>query len=112
MIDGLTDTSECAKALVTIANQLPCKINLIAYNPIVDAKGRPLAQRRYGGEQAPEAKPTTESPYLEFRPSSQDAIIGFRNYLYPRCPAVTIRQPKGLNIAAACGQLVAIDKQP
>ena len=92
LISGITDTSECAKALAALSRQLPCKINLIAYNPIVDEKGKPF----------PSAK--------NFQPPTQTAIDRFREYLYPRCPAVTFRKAKGLNIAAACGQLVGKGK--
>jgi adenine C2-methylase RlmN of 23S rRNA A2503 and tRNA A37 len=132
LIAGLTDTMECAKALAALSNQLPCKINLIAYNPIdyqlvhpatgglmqTPVTGSPpglpgkAARRRWADDcraqdenvhgvplAAPRIDPTT------FQPPSPEAILRFRDYLYPRCPAVTFRQPKGLNIAAACGQL-------
>jgi 23S rRNA (adenine2503-C2)-methyltransferase len=138
LIAGLTDTMECARALAALSNQLPCKINLIAYNPIdyqlahpvtahgaseqpvpgsppglpgkaagaddcrpqdENVRGVPPGLSRAESRAAPRIDPTT------FRPPSTEAILRFRDYLYPRCPAVTFRQPKGLNIAAACGQL-------
>lgn len=115
LIAGITDTVDCAKALVKISNQLPCKINLIAYNPI-------LARRR-GEVPSPEGDSADESPNhrgsdlrgldpTTFRPPTQEAIDKFRDYLYPRCPAVTFRQPKGLKIAAACGQLATQVQKP
>jgi adenine C2-methylase RlmN of 23S rRNA A2503 and tRNA A37 len=32
-------------------------------------------------------------------------VLAFRDYLYPRCPAVNIRKSFGVDIDAACGQL-------
>lgn len=115
MIAGITDTMECAKALANITRQLPCKVNLIAYNPIFNDQGTPLApikEVRRGrlaalrGE-APK-KSTKLKPFTpqDFKTPTMEAIDRFREYLYPRCPAVTFRKAKGLKIAAACGQLV------
>ncbi len=87
MIAGITDTMECAKELAKLTRQLPCKINLIAYNPIK------------GGAH-------------DFKAPTMEAIDRFREYLFPRCPAVTFRKPKGLKIAAACGQLVGQETEP
>jgi len=42
---------------------------------------------------------------LPFEKPSEEKIIAFRDYLYPRCPAVTLRISKGQDIQAACGQL-------
>ena len=117
MIAGITDTMECAKELAKITRQLPCKVNLIAYNPIVDDHGKPLAPikqvkkgrlaaMRGGRTSRSESNPKPFSPY-DFRTPSTESIEQFRDYLYPRCPAVTFRKAKGLKIAAACGQLVA-----
>jgi 23S rRNA (adenine2503-C2)-methyltransferase len=80
LIDGVTDTPVAAKRLVAFVGDLPCKINLIVYNT---APGLPK----------------------ELQPSPPDAVTGFRDYLYPRTPAVTIRKSKGADILAACGQL-------
>ncbi len=119
MIAGITDTMECAKALADLTRKLPCKVNLIAYNPIIDDQGTPLApirkakvsvdrHSREGGNpeggKGGKLKPFT--PH-DFKPPTIEAIDRFREYLYPRCPAVTFRKAKGLKIAAACGQLVA-----
>jgi adenine C2-methylase RlmN of 23S rRNA A2503 and tRNA A37 len=96
---------------------LPCKVNLIPYNPIIDTAGQPLAPIKEvkrgrlaalrGGQSARRSsKPKPFEPQ-DFRTPSQERIDSFREYLYPRCPAVTLRTPKGRSIAAACGQLVA-----
>ncbi len=114
LIAGITDTMACAQQLARIANRLPCKINLIPYNPIIRPDGVPLAPIkevkkgrvaaiRGTGARDPR-RPAPFSPY-DFRTPTQDAIDRFREYLYPRCPAVTLRTPKGRSIAAACGQL-------
>lgn len=116
LIAGITDTLECAKELANLTRQLPCKVNLIAYNPIVDSKGTPLAPMKKTRRVDSEAKrgqrtgnrPDKHGPFLlhDFHPPTMEAIDRFREHLYPRCPAVTFRKPKGLRIAAACGQLV------
>ncbi len=82
LISGITDTIPAAKKLVRFVEGIPCKINLINYNP---SPGLPS----------------------EFEPSSENQIFRFRDYLYPRTPAVTIRASKGIDIKAACGQLAA-----
>jgi 23S rRNA (adenine2503-C2)-methyltransferase len=46
--------------------------------------------------------PHPGSPY---RRPTEDRVNDFRSYLYPRCPAVTVRKSFGLDIDAACGQL-------
>ncbi len=80
LIGGVNDSIQCAKALVTFIHELPCKINLIRYNP---APGLPE----------------------DFRAPSEEAVQAFMDYLYPRCPAVTLRKSMGADILAACGQL-------
>lgn len=82
MISGLTDTISSARKLVTFVEGIPCKINLINFNP-------------------------TEGLPLEFKPSKEKDLFKFRDYLYPRTPAVTIRSSKGADIKAACGQFAA-----
>ncbi len=82
LIDGINDTLESAKDLVKFIHDLPCKINLLAYNP------------------APGLPP-------EFRRPSEKSIARFTDYLYPRCPAVTFRKSRGADILAACGQLAS-----
>ncbi len=80
MISGITDTIDMAKKLVNFIQGIPCKINLINFNP------------------------TSDLP-AQFKPSKPGDLLAFRDYLYPRAPAVTIRASKGSDIAAACGQL-------
>lgn len=80
LMQGLNDASADALQLAKIVRSIPCKINLILYNP---NPGQPIQ------------RPTIES------------VQHFRNILYPRCPAVTLRISKGWQIQAACGQLAA-----
>jgi 23S rRNA (adenine2503-C2)-methyltransferase len=78
LMDGINDTIPMAKKLVTFIHGIPCKINLIRFHP------------------------NAGSPY---RRPSEENVIAFRDYLYPRCPAVSIRKSFGVEIDAACGQL-------
>ncbi len=78
LIDGVNDSEKDAAALSKLIQGVPCKINLIPYNPI---------------------------PGLPYRRPPEHGIVAFRDYLYPRCPAVTLRMSKGEDILAACGQL-------
>lgn len=78
LIKGVNDSEKQARQLARLIAHIPCKINLIMYNPIPDA---------------PFERPTLEQAQK------------FREILYPRAPAVTLRISKGVDIAAACGQL-------
>jgi len=75
---GLNDTEEDAMELSKKIKGIPCKINLLSYNP-VDG--------------------------LEYRCPSEEQVNRFAKILYPRAPAVTVRKSRGIDIAAACGQL-------
>jgi 23S rRNA (adenine2503-C2)-methyltransferase len=78
LFDGFNDATEDVLALAELIRGIPCKINVLAYNPVdgVDLK-----------------RPT------------DDKVDWFGRQLYPRAPAVTVRKSKGLDIGAACGQL-------
>jgi len=78
LIKDINDSQEDAKALADFVRGIPCKINLITYNPVEG---------------------------IEFDRPGDDSVIAFRDYLYPRTPAVTLRKSRGVDIAAACGQL-------
>ena len=78
LIGGINDSLEEASALADFTKNLPCKINLILYNPVQG---------------------------LEFKRPSESSVKRFMNYLYPICPAVTLRKSRGSDIAGACGQL-------
>lgn len=72
------DSMEDVRALARLIHGIPCKINLLAYNP-VDG--------------------------LDFERPSDEKVDWFGRQLYPRAPAVTIRKSRGRDIDAACGQL-------
>ena len=78
LIEEINDTMRDAMRLVRLVGQLPCRINLIPYNPI--GPGR-------------------------FRRPSAERIQRFVDYLAPRVAAVTVRYSQGVEIGAACGQL-------
>jgi 23S rRNA (adenine2503-C2)-methyltransferase len=42
---------------------------------------------------------------LDFRRPDENDVIKFRDYLYPRVYAVTVRESRGADINGACGQL-------
>jgi len=80
LIKDINDSKKDALELAKSVQGIPCKINLIAYNKVSG---------------------------LPFEKPDEKKVIEFRDILYPRCPAVTIRKSKGEDIQAACGQLRA-----
>ncbi len=78
LIEEINDTTADAARLVRLVGQLPCRVNLIPYNPI--GPGR-------------------------FKRPSAERIKRFVDYLAPRVAAVTVRYSQGVDIGAACGQL-------
>jgi len=79
MIDGVNDQPEHARALVRRVSVLPCKINLIPFNPF---------------------------PGTPFKCSSDEAIDRFREITRAAGLVTTVRKTRGEDIDAACGQLV------
>ena len=88
LMDGITDADEDAGRLADLTRQVPCKINLIPYNelgPRVPLKG--------GAE-------------MEFRRPPRERVRRFEQILTVRSPrTVTLRDSRGRDIDAACGQL-------
>lgn len=78
MLAGVNDRPEHARELIALTREIPCKFNLIPFNPFPDS-----------GYQ----KPGAESLRV-FRRILQDAGL-----------VVTTRKTRGDDIAAACGQL-------
>lgn len=78
LIKGINDKLEHAKELVKLLNGIKAKVNLLLFNP-------------HEG-----------SPYK--RPDLEDAVK-FQDFLSAKGLTCTIRQSKGLDISAACGQL-------
>lgn len=75
---GINDTEEHAKALLTFCKIIPCKVNLIEYNPIDDG---------------------------EFQQASEDAIDLYMDLLERNGITTRVRKSRGKDIDAACGQL-------
>jgi len=78
ILAGVNDRPEDADRLSRIARDLPSKINLIPYNPV---------------------------PGLPYERPSPESVQAFAESLYPRAPAVMVRNTLGGEIWAACGQL-------
>jgi len=81
MMDGVNDTLEQADELAAIASRLHAHVNLIALNP---------------------------TPLSDERPSTQLHIEQFAEALKTRAVNVTVRDTRGREIDAACGQLRAV----
>ncbi len=79
LLSGINDHRQHARELADLLRGLPCKINLIPFNP-------------FDGS--------------EFTRSSNAAISTFRKMLQDAGYTVTIRTTRGDEIGAACGQLV------
>jgi 23S rRNA (adenine2503-C2)-methyltransferase len=79
MLEGVNDAPVQARSLVRLLAGHPAKVNLIPFNPF---------------------------PGTLFRRSSDEVIVRFRDELNDGGIIATIRRPRGLDIDAACGQLV------
>ena len=80
MIDGVNDTPELAEELAALIREFDAFVNLIPFNPI---------------------------PGTDWRPSSAARLRAFSTRLESRGVKNFVRQPRGQDIAAACGQLRA-----
>ncbi|KAK4598101.1 hypothetical protein RGQ29_015554 [Quercus rubra] len=78
MLSGVNDSIEDAKRLIDLIEGIPCKINLISFNP-------------HTGSQ--------------FQPTSDAKMIEFRNVLAEAGCTVFLRPSRGDDQMAACGQL-------
>ncbi len=78
LIKDLNDSLYEAEGLAAIARRLKAKVNLIAYSPV---------------------------PQLPYSRPEEAEVARFQRWLEERKVKVTIRQSKGVDIAAACGQL-------
>jgi 23S rRNA (adenine2503-C2)-methyltransferase len=78
MLEGVNDGAEHAQQLIALVREVPCKFNLIPFNPF---------------------------PNSGFKRSSRDAIRRFAEILISAGLVVTTRRTRGDDIDAACGQL-------
>ena len=79
LISGVNDLPEQARELAKILRELPCKINLIPFNPFSQS---------------------------DYQRSSRNAIKVFQDILIHAGYTATVRSTRGDDIDAACGQLV------
>ena len=79
MLRNVNDKKEDAKQLARILQGIPCKVNLIPFNPF---------------------------PGTEYQTSHAEAIEAFRVILIKAGLVTTVRKTRGGDIDAACGQLV------
>lgn len=82
LLKNVNDSMEDAKQLVRIARRIPCRVNIIEYNP-VEGTG--------------------------FEKASEENTQRFANALEQSGITVTIRHSRGKDIDAACGQLANKD---
>ncbi|MBM3114846.1 23S rRNA (adenine(2503)-C(2))-methyltransferase RlmN [Jeongeupia naejangsanensis] len=78
MLAGVNDQPEHARQLAALLRNVPCKINLIPWNPF---------------------------PGADYKRSGRDAILAFRDIVIDAGYIVTVRKTRGDDIDAACGQL-------
>ncbi len=80
MIRGVNDELRLAPSLAELARRVGAFVNLIPFNPI---------------------------PFMDWKPSSPDRVEAFAAALEERGVAVAVRETRGRDIEAACGQLRA-----
>ncbi|HQG26543.1 MAG TPA: 23S rRNA (adenine(2503)-C(2))-methyltransferase RlmN [Syntrophorhabdus sp.] len=80
LIKGFNDSLDDAQQLAQLLTGVKCKINLIPFN---------------------------ESPYVEFKTPDTKAVNQFHDYLLQRHFTAIVRDSRGQDIGAACGQLGA-----
>lgn len=78
LLKDVNDRPEDVKKLAAYCKDLLCKINLIRYNPV---------------------------PTLPFDSPTEERVMAFKDDLKQRGMKVFLRERKGVDIAAACGQL-------
>jgi 23S rRNA (adenine2503-C2)-methyltransferase len=78
LLEGINDSDADARRLVELLRDVPCKINLLSVNPTGDSR---------------------------YRSPQEARMLQFQKILRDRGCTVFIRQSRGKDIAAACGQL-------
>jgi len=78
MLAGVNDSEQDARELLRLVRDVPCKFNLIPFNPF---------------------------PQAPYRRSEMPVVMRFRDVLAQAGIVTTIRKVRGDDIAAACGQL-------
>ena len=85
MLAGVNDGVEQARALARALAGIRCKVNLIPFNPF---------------------------PEAGYARSDDVTVARFQDALHRAGIHATVRESRGADIAAACGQLVAEERQP
>lgn len=78
MLEGVNDSVQQARELIALVRDVPCKFNLIPFNPF---------------------------PQAPYKRSSAESVRRFRDVLMQADIVTTVRRTRGDDIAAACGQL-------
>jgi 23S rRNA (adenine2503-C2)-methyltransferase len=78
MLDGINDSVKHARELIELVRDVPCKFNLIPFNPF---------------------------PMSGYQRSRPDTVRRFRDELMQAGLVATTRKTRGDDIDAACGQL-------
>ncbi len=85
LLPGFNDKKEDVDALVEMGNKVPAKVNIIPFNPF---------------------------PEAPFRAPTKREVYRFTAMLEKKYPfPVTVRMPRGRDIAGACGQLALLHKR-
>jgi 23S rRNA (adenine2503-C2)-methyltransferase len=84
LLEDINDSLKQAKALVKLLKGVRAKVNLIPFNP---------------------------HPHANFRSPSREKILAFQEVLQGAGLTATIRQSRGADIGAACGQLAARERE-
>lgn len=85
IFSGVNDEIEDARELVEFCAHIPCKVNIIEYNPIALA---------------------------DFINAQEDKVESFADYLRRNGVITNIRRSRGKDIDAACGQLAIKERAP
>jgi 23S rRNA (adenine2503-C2)-methyltransferase len=84
VFDGFNDTLQDAEELARFCRHLPCKVNIIEYNPIA---------------------------FASFINAGEDKIEAFAEHLRRQGINTNLRRSRGKDIDAACGQLAIKEKE-
>lgn len=82
LLKGITDSLQSAEELYELTKRVPCKINIIPFNP---------------------------HPGSEYEIPSSSTVDKFHQVLYKKGAQVLLRRRMGSDIYAACGQLTSIN---
>lgn len=84
LLEGINDSDDTARKLARLLRDIPCKINLLAMNEA-------------GGQ--------------GYKSPPRDRVLRFQKILRDQGYTVFIRQSRGADISAACGQLAGKEKE-